>query len=1032
MQQFRLCLCLTAFLAVAPVSRSSDGAEQTVGNHRFKLPDGFSIERAAGPPLVNRPICGDFDPRGRLYVADSSGSNDKISEQIEEKPHRIVRLEDTDGNGRFDKSVVFVDRISFPEGTLWHDGSLYVTAVPYIWKFTDTDGDGAADRREVWFDGQTVTGCANDLHGPFLGPDGWIYWCKGAFAEQTHPLTDGSVLKSRAAHIFRRHPSGGPVEVVMTGGMDNPVELAFTPGGERIFTTTFLVHPSNPQGQRDGLIHAIYGGVYGKNHNVIDDHPRTGELMPPLVHLGAAAPSGLARLKGDEFGPTYRDNLLATLFNMRKVTRHRLSPRGASYACETSDFLVSDNLDFHPTDVIEDADGSVLVIDTGGWYKLCCPTSQLWKPDVLGAIYRVRRDGAHGVRDPRGLDLQWRDASASALAQRLSDPRPAVRNRVAGMLARRGADAVQPVERQLRSGSARTRRAAVWTLGRLDGPEALEAVVGRLGDPDAGVRQAALHVLSLRRGVPHESAIRNLLNSESAHNRRAAAEALGRLGGSDSVVALFEAVPAGEKRILEHSVLYALIELDRPDAVRPYLNSRDPRRRRAALIALSQMDSGDLQVEQVADMTTDAHRQVRGQAWKILQRRGDGIGVVTELLREKLERPRSEDETWQRLSSFIDHTKVRSMIGELIVSEKLGGPEFDRVCSIANAAGVKTIPGSWFEPLLERLRSEHPERVESAVSLLRTASETELSEPVVKALTAISRRPSLTSGVRLDALRLLLGRQSTISAEAEVLITSHLTADQPTSLRSRAVDIVTKLPPSHEVAKAVFAALPDVGPMELPQLVEHFAGSGDPALGRRLVDALADASALTSLRPESLLGWLESFGDEVVRQAAPLAERIRSENEGRLQKLQRVLALYDTADVRRGQQVFHSSEASCVSCHIVGYLGGRVGPSLTRIGRIRSERDLLESILFPSASLVRSYEPTLVLTIDGQVLNGLVTGETTEAVTLRVDAEREIEIPKREIESRRVSDVSIMPAGLDKQLSEQELADLVKFLKESS
>src|SRR3546814_9217684 len=53
-----------------------------------------------------------------------------------------------------------------------------------------------------------------------------------------------------------------------------------------------------------------------------------------------------------------------------------------------SDFLVSDNTDFHPTDVIEDADGSLLVIDTGGWYKLCCPTSQLWKPDVLGAIYR--------------------------------------------------------------------------------------------------------------------------------------------------------------------------------------------------------------------------------------------------------------------------------------------------------------------------------------------------------------------------------------------------------------------------------------------------------------------------------------------------------------------------------------------------------------------------------------------------------------------------------------------------------------------
>ncbi len=73
----------------------------------------------------------------------------------------------------------------------------------------------------------------------------------------------------------------------MTGGMDNPVDVVFTPGGERIFTTTFLVHPS--EGQRDGLIHAIYGGVYGKDHDVINGHPRTGDLMPPLVHLGPAA-----------------------------------------------------------------------------------------------------------------------------------------------------------------------------------------------------------------------------------------------------------------------------------------------------------------------------------------------------------------------------------------------------------------------------------------------------------------------------------------------------------------------------------------------------------------------------------------------------------------------------------------------------------------------------------------------------------------------------------------------------------------------
>ena len=86
------------------------------------------------------------------------------------------------------------------------------------------------------------------------------------------------------------------------------------------------------------------------------------------------------------------------MFNLRKVTRHVLEPSGATFTNARLDFLVSDSRDFHPTDVIEDADGSLLVVDTGGWYKLCCPTSQLAKPDVLGAIYRVRRKGGAAVR----------------------------------------------------------------------------------------------------------------------------------------------------------------------------------------------------------------------------------------------------------------------------------------------------------------------------------------------------------------------------------------------------------------------------------------------------------------------------------------------------------------------------------------------------------------------------------------------------------------------------------------------------------
>ena len=146
-----------------------NAAQFKFGNQTFTVPDGFTVERVAGPPLVNRPIEASFDEQGRLYVTDSSGSNARVPEQIKNPTHRIVRLEDTDGDGKIDKSVVFADKMMFPEGVLWHDGALYVSGVPIIWKLEDTNGDGRADKRTKWFDGKTANGCANDLHGPYLG-----------------------------------------------------------------------------------------------------------------------------------------------------------------------------------------------------------------------------------------------------------------------------------------------------------------------------------------------------------------------------------------------------------------------------------------------------------------------------------------------------------------------------------------------------------------------------------------------------------------------------------------------------------------------------------------------------------------------------------------------------------------------------------------------------------------------------------------------------------------------------------------------
>lgn len=1007
-----------------------------LNGHTFTLPEGLTIEEVAGQPLVDRPISGDFDERGRFYVSDSSGSNEKVQVQLEKRPHRILRMDDMDGDGHFDKSTVFADRMMFPEGVLWHDGSLYVAAPPQIWKLTDTNDDGFADKREIWFDAKTLTGCANDLHGPYLGLDGWIYWCKGAFAEQTHPQPGKAPLVTKAAHIFRRRPEGGPVESVMAGGMDNPVEVIFTPGGERIFTTTFLQRPAG--GFRDGLIHAIYGGVYGKVHNVIDNHPRTGPLMPVLTHLGAAAPCGLARLESDQLGKDYRNNVLACLFNMHKVTRHVLIPKGASFETRDEDFLVSDNLDFHPTEVIEDADGSILVIDTGGWYKLCCPTSQLHKPDILGAVYRIRRTGSHRIAHPRGQLSDWAEPSNEELVERLSDERPAVVRQALQSLAEQGEKTVPLLSHVLQSSSSSEQRLnAVWALTRIDAPSARAAVRVALTDEDETVRQAALHSISVRRDREAEPLVVKMLSSTSAGNRRVAAEALGRIGTASTIDALLAAVNEEtlRDRVLEHSLIYAVIEIGNAEQTRKALTGKNSLVHRAALIALDQMPEGGLSSADVIDLLEANEEPLRETAWWIVEAHPEWGGELVSVFERILHRTETDPDSLTRLSGrlerFVQNQGVQDVMGRALTDDSVNVKTQAAVLNAMIFSRLKTMPTAWSRPLLKLLTSAPPELLENTVKAVSTLSGVAPSGSMAKQLRSIIDDAMLPASIRLQALAALPGNARSLDRAQLQFLCEHLDTEKNIALRSLATDILLSTPLDSGELQVVADAVATTGPMELKRLMELFSKSGDSAVGLRLLNALELSASVSALPLDELRKQIATFGESLLSKASPLLSRIERENRQKYQKLGSLLAMLQQGDIRRGQKVFHDSKVSCIACHAMGYLGGRVGPDLTRVGRIRSERDLLESVLFPSASFVRSYEPTALATVNGKVHSGIIIDETSTEVVLQVDAKTVLRIPVKEIEERSEGTVSVMPDGLEKQLTPQQLVDLITFLKAS-
>jgi putative membrane-bound dehydrogenase-like protein len=947
----------------------------------LNVPSGLEIAKVAGPPLVDRPVVATIDDKGHLYVADSSGSNEKPDIQLLKKPHRIVRLTDTDGDGVYDKQTIFADQMSFLQGVLWKDGSLYVGAPPLIWKMTDADGDGVAENREVWFDGQTLTGCANDLHGPYDGPDGYLYWTKGAFAKQ--PMTmEKSGPATRCAMIFRAKPDGSKREVVMTGGMDNPVDVVFLPNGERIFSTTFFQHPAN--GQRDGLVHAVIGAVYGKDHDPVYELPWTSTtLMPPMTHLGPAAPAGLHRYARDRLGTEFTGNLFCAQFNMRQVSRHIIQPSGSTFKTADSPFVWSEDTDFHPTDVIEDRDGSLLVIDTGGWYKLCCPSSQLVKPDVLGGIYRVRKKEA--PRTP---------IAAPAM------PMP-----------------------------------ELYRIALDRDAKGYDLAVKGLGDKDHQVR-------------------------------RLAAEALGRVGDKRAVPHLLTAMndPAND-RFLMHSLTYALMQIGDFDATKAGLEKAtvfrneksqfefdkmtevderivvsllhalaaiDEKRFAPVLTPYLELKFGSLTVQQQAWMLASRHGNV-ADAWvKVIEselatcandrtKPGMSVGLISGppgFARFAVE----QQVRCQRFSAFLAIPSVQRAVLEAMTKGHVDSHSMKNAMDLAASGTLKDLPPAmidWFVQVLSD--PKHPKLHEVGHVLERRKLQKRAVPDVLNQPLEVLAKSDDVELQRFARELLPSKRYPIDETVTKTIMKDHGLGAVEREFRQFQVP--------DRLFDVVIEKLKTASPSELNQGLSLFEQSRSSSVGLALVKALNTPEMRAKLRVEQIKPILDKYPEAVKKEAEKLYAAIDAVRGDEKAKLVALLKELPSGDIRRGQAIFNAAKANCRACHTIGYVGGKTGPDLTRIGSIRTEADLVESIVYPSASFVRSYEPERFELADGRTLNGNVKSDRGDAIVLTIAADREETIRKADIEKRIPGTVSVMPSGFDQQLSKQELADLVAFLK---
>jgi putative heme-binding domain-containing protein len=344
-------------------------------------------------------------------------------------------------------------------------------------------------------------------------------------------------------------------------------------------------------------------------------------------------------------------------------------------------------------------------------------------------------------------------------------------------------------------------------------------------------------------------------------------------------------------------------------------------------------------------------------------------------------------------------------------------------------AGLKEIPEQWVQALTAALSGDGallPEAV-AAVSRIKPGKQHagRFREPLLN----VAARGDLPAAVRLEALAAVPGGPVELAPDLFRFVVTQLASDVPAPQRLAAAQALGQARLGRGQLLDLTTAVGSAGPLEIDRLLAAFDQTDDREVGERLVAALKAGKGVRGLRADALRARLTRFGPDVLKQAEPLLADLNPDAAKQKAHVEELLASLPKGDVRRGQAVFNSPRAACVSCHAIGYVGGNVGPDLTRVGQARAERDLLESVVYPSASIVQSFEPVVVVTTDGDVQSGIVRRNDADEVVLVTGPQQEVRIPRARVKEIRPSAVSVMPEGLEQQLSRQELADLLAFLK---
>jgi putative membrane-bound dehydrogenase-like protein len=959
----------------------------------FHVASGFELQLVAAEPLVTDPIAMAFDEDSRLYVVEMRD----YSEDDKAFLGRIRRLEDTDGDGRMDKSVIFAEGLSWPTAVTCYDGGVLVGAPPEIYYLKDSDGDGRADVKLHLFTGFARSNVQGLLNSFQWGLDNRIHGATSSSGAMVLPGPDHPLAKAYKAsedskdsgskevppapialrgRDFTIDPRGWRLEPA-SGGAQHGMSLDDWGGGyvcsnsdhlqqvmfedRYVARNPYLAAPSSRLSIAvDGPQADVFRTSPIEPWRIVRTRLRSKGVIPGVVEGGGRASgyftsaTGVTIYRGDAWPESLRGIAVVGDVGGNLIHRKRIEPNGipnvGKRIDDKSEFVSSEDIWFRPVQFANAPDGTLYIADMyreviehpASLHPVIKKHLDLTSGRDRGRIYRL---APTGFRGPAPVKLG--KATTVELVGLLEHPNGWTRDAASRLLyQRQDRSAAAPLEKLVRDSKRPLGR--LHAMYALDGLGLLSADTLRVAvrDADAGVRR-------------HAARLSEPLFADSPELREA----------------VFALADDSDLRV-RYQVAFSVGEVAGP--------------RRAELLA-------------------KLAKSEPANSWMRLAIRSslaEGSGrVLTALATDAAFRQSPAGRDWLKgIAEQIGKQQRSDDVAELI-SALRGIPAAESATLQAVLQGLAAKPGS---PLAEKVAAATGGRADELTrQLVATALKT------------------ATDGKAGTADRLAAVQQLRLGdfASLEPALAQMLEPTQPAELQTAALDALASFR-DPRVADLLVGTWQTLSPRVRSQAADVLFSRPEWILS--LLKAVAANSVAVGDVDPGRWRLLADHADPAVRQqaAAVLAQLKVGRRGDVVESYKDSLKL--AGDAARGKEHF---KKVCAACHQLQGVGYPTGPNLAAM-KARGPEAIVLNVFDPNREVNPQYLNYNVVTADGRTLSGMIAAESATSVTLRRAENASDTVLRIDIDVLKSTGMSLMPEGLEKQLDKQAMADLLAYLRE--